>query len=179
MNVYVIGAGVSNTVGYPLGWELLDEIDRFVRSTPYEYDQFDYKDWPMLCKWLETNPNPLVKEAYRLRHFEHLMTALDHYIMIGTEFTKQMTYLRKDDPQRAEDLGEAFNNFYANTEDYRKWRRILLLALGAYFQNRHVEDISTFATSSWDEAPRPKGRGIRRGRAVGPHGVADKPLPAP
>ncbi len=27
-----------------------------------------------------------------------------------------------------------------------------------------------------NEAPRPKGRGIRRGRAVGLHGVADKPL---
>ncbi len=67
MNVYVIGAGVSNTVGYPLGWELFDEIDSFVRRTPDFYEHFDYREWPALCKWLETNTNPIVREAYRLR----------------------------------------------------------------------------------------------------------------
>jgi hypothetical protein len=33
MNVYVLGGGVSKTVAYPVGTQLFDEIDRYVRAS--------------------------------------------------------------------------------------------------------------------------------------------------
>lgn len=84
MRVYVLGAGVSNAVGYPLGKELFDEIDKFIRSQNCS-DPFDYRTWPEVCQWFDTNDNPLVSQAYRSRQLEHLFTALDHGVMLGLD----------------------------------------------------------------------------------------------
>jgi len=43
MNAYVLGAGVSKSVGYPVGTELFDEIDRYVRESGSCRDRFDYR----------------------------------------------------------------------------------------------------------------------------------------
>ncbi len=46
MNAYVLGAGVSKSVGYPVGTELFDEIDKYVRGSGNLTDRFDYReDW--------------------------------------------------------------------------------------------------------------------------------------
>lgn len=97
MKVVVVGAGVSKTVGYPLGRELFDEIDRFVRSQP-RIDHFNYKkDWPEFCRWLDTNDNPLVSQAYQSKQLEHLFTILDHSIILREESLTEGSwdYLRR------------------------------------------------------------------------------------
>jgi len=126
MKVYVVGAGVSKTVGYPLGKELFDNIDDFIRSQRC-FNRFDYqKDWPELCRWFETNSNPLVSQAYRSRQLEHLFTILDHSMIL-----------------RAESLtGESW--------DYLRRREMLLWALEAYVEQRHNTDIAGSKTPDWN-----------------------------
>jgi len=71
MDVYVVGAGVSKSVGYPLGSELFDAIEAYVQTSGNCIDRFDYKnDWKDLSRWLDTHPNPMVAEAYRAKDIE-------------------------------------------------------------------------------------------------------------
>src|SRR5271168_1963303 len=77
MKCYVLGAGVSKSVGYPLGTELFDAINRFVQESGKCFDRFDYKEWGNLCYWLETNESPAVAQAYRSKNIEHVFTVLD------------------------------------------------------------------------------------------------------
>ena len=73
-----------------------------------------------------------------------------------------------DSKDPASDLGPMFQQVIS-TLFYLMWK---------YQRNwQHENPVQLVPLTN--EAPRPKGRGIRRGRAVGPHGVADKPLPAP
>lgn len=52
MRIFVVGAGVSKSVEYPLGPELFSEVDQFVRSCGRCIDRFRYDtDWPEL-RWL-------------------------------------------------------------------------------------------------------------------------------
>jgi len=44
MNAYVLGGGVSKSVGYPVGTELFDEIDKYVRGSGNLTDRFDYRE---------------------------------------------------------------------------------------------------------------------------------------
>ena len=56
MNCYVLGAGVSKSVGYPLGSELFDQMDSFVRESGACFDRFDYrKDWDRLDSRLKSS----------------------------------------------------------------------------------------------------------------------------
>ena len=78
MKCYLLGTGVSRSVGYPLGSQLFDEIDSFVSQGRACFDRFDYQnDWNRLHRWLENNPNPTLSQAYRTKNIEHLFTALD------------------------------------------------------------------------------------------------------
>ena len=75
MNAYVLGAGVSKSVGYPVGTELFDEIDKYVRESGNLTDRFNYREgWNDLHHWLETNSNPMIAQAYRTKNIEHLFT---------------------------------------------------------------------------------------------------------
>jgi hypothetical protein len=78
MNAYILGAGVSKCVGYPVGTELFDEIDKYVRESGNLTDRFNYRDdWNDLRTWLETNTDPAIAQAYRTKNIEHLFTILD------------------------------------------------------------------------------------------------------
>jgi hypothetical protein len=141
MNVYVLGAGVSARMGYPLGGELFDAVDTFIRKIRNEKDAFlfDFSEWPAICGRLENSDNSLIRCAYKFRHFEHLMTALDHSKIIMQEFFRD----------RAKLSGNDFNNFYdkANLSDREK----LLTALAEYFRQRHHEDRATFGGEMWSD----------------------------
>jgi hypothetical protein len=139
MNVYVLGAGVSERMGYPLGGNLFDAVDAFIRKIRNEKDVFlfDFSEWPSLCDRLENSDNGLIRSAYKFRHFEHLMTALDHNKIIMQEFFRNRGKLSD---------GE-FNKFYetANLGDRQK----LLRALAEYFRQRHHDDRATFDRQMW------------------------------
>jgi hypothetical protein len=103
MRVFVTGAGASKDVGYPLGVELLEGVDSYIRSSGRCFDRFDYsKEWPEICYWLENNDNLLIREAYRTRNLEYLFTALD--------FTEQFEHFYETYPQRDA-------NVYTSTQD--------------------------------------------------------------
>src|SRR5258708_3131590 len=85
MKVYILGAGVSKTVGYPLGSELFDEIDGYVRGSGNMFDRFNYREWDTLKTWLSTSSDPAVAQAYRTKNIEHLFTAFDLVSTIRNE----------------------------------------------------------------------------------------------
>jgi len=125
MDVYVFGAGVSKSVGYPLGNELFDAIDGYVRTSGNCFDRFDYQQgWAQLQRWLETNPNPTITQAHRARDIERLFTALD--------------FATLSDSSDAE------------ARDYRHYRGTLLWALENYFTWRHSEDYQESKRKKWD-----------------------------
>jgi hypothetical protein len=148
MKVYVLGAGVSYTVGYPLGDDLLGEVDRFIRSCGSCTDRFDYKnDWPTLCAWLEKNENPLIREAYRTRQLEQVFTILDQARVLNTSAMPGLS------PQEDEKTTGAWSNYErvnVATESYLKFREILLWALEAYLQFKHHDDVTTSTTAQWN-----------------------------
>src|SRR5262249_39648988 len=148
MNVYVLGAGVSATVDYPLGPDLFSAVNGFVRSYPKEINRFNFSEWPALCQRLAEHNSTPIREAYTLSHFEHLMTALDHYRLMTNEFIKHMNAREKFRASTSA-AGERFDSFYSqsNAGD----RQTLLRALALYFQDRHYKDQSSFQTEKWTD----------------------------
>jgi hypothetical protein len=142
VKTYVLGAGVSKTVQYPLGGELLEEVDQFVRGSGPCHDRFDYaQDWPDLCQWLARNPLPLVAEAYEARQLEYVLTVLDL-----ASVWKEHRFEPVDDP-------------------YQRYRSILLWALEAYLLYRHAEDAPSFSNPQW-EALKAFGRKLCEGDVI-------------
>jgi len=152
MRVYILGAGVSETANYPLGCELFDEIDRFIRGSGPCIDRFDYKnDWPQLCDWMQSNRNPLIAEAYRTRQLEYLFTALDLATMLGQNNLAEVYREMKrtgGNPGRAEAAYKAFDQ---DIKDYKRDRRILLWALEQYFEYKHNNDANQRSETKWDD----------------------------
>ena len=133
MDVYVIGAGISKSAGYPLGLELFDEVDNFVRAHAPSFNRFQYKtDWNNLCSWLESNPNPLIAEAYRIRHMEYLFSILDIAPMMTADNLSSVFAASKKDAASVEEA--------QRTYEYSRYRRILLWALEAYLGYKHDQD---------------------------------------
>jgi hypothetical protein len=99
MNVYVVGAGVSYQVGYPLGGNLFSEINSFVRRQGASLDRRDYAEqWPKLCRWLERNRDPLVQAAYLTGSIENIFTALDFArVLRGQGHEKVVRAMRTSD----------------------------------------------------------------------------------
>src|SRR5882724_3869328 len=150
MNAYILGAGFSKSVGYPVGTELFAEIDEYVRESGALIDRFDYrKDWDGLHSWLESNSNPTIAQAYYRRDIEHLFTVLD----FATELREQallgaVRAGRRTDARTAQ--SEAFDAFDNKIKDYQEHRRTLLWALEHYFVWRHHEDHGWAKKKEWD-----------------------------
>jgi len=151
VNVYVVGAGVSKTVGYPLGAELFDEIDKYVRESGNLDDRFDYqKDWHEAGEWFEGNENLLIVEAYRKRQIEHLFTILDLASILNSE---NLGNIVKQSRDRGKDVAGAesdYEHFAKLTASYRDYRRILLWAVESYFEYRHHCDSDEVKRSCWE-----------------------------
>jgi hypothetical protein len=129
MNVYVIGAGISKSAGYPLGLELFDEVDRFVRAHAPAFNRFHYDtDSNDLCSWLSTNPNPLLAEAYRIRHLEYLFSILDIAPMITVDNLSSLFAAGKEDAAKLVEAESNYVQYKGKTGEYRKYRQILLWA---------------------------------------------------
>lgn len=149
MKAYILGAGVSKSVGYPVGTELFDEIDKYVRESGSLLDRFDYReDWNQLHRWLDTNPNPTIVQAYRNKNIEHLFTVLDFAAGLLNDAVLGVYAARGTVEGTARSA--AYDAFKGTTEDYRRYRRILLWALEHYFSWRHSEDYRSSGESKWD-----------------------------
>lgn len=150
MRVYVLGAGASYP-RYPLGGELFNRIDDYVRGSAPMFDRFDYgKDWPEVLAWLESNKNPLLREAYRTRNIEQVFTALDLAQLLRSESLVSILRAGKGDQNAITAAETAFNSIDSETQSYQNVRRILLRATEAYFEQRHYDDQKDFTDPSWD-----------------------------
>ncbi len=150
MNVYVLGAGVSKSGGYPVGVELFDEIDKYVRESGNCWDRFDYrKDWDALHRWLRDNCNPTIVQAYATKNIEHLFTVLDFAMQLhGDAFLSAFRAERGSDERTAR--ATAFDAFDKKIEDYQRYRNILLWALEHYFAWRHEGDFGWGKRKEWN-----------------------------
>ena len=150
MKAYVLGAGVSKCVGYPVGTELFDEIDRYVRESGNLTDRFDYrKDWDDLHNWLATNGNPTIVQAYATKNIEHLFTVLDFATELRSDALVSAALAGRGTDERAT-RSAAFDAFDKRIEDYQKYRSTLLWALEHYFAWRHYEDYGWEKRKEWD-----------------------------
>jgi hypothetical protein len=153
MKAYVLGAGVSKTVGYPLGTELFDSIDEFIRDSGSCRHRFDYgKDWQELHHWLATNANPAIMQAYRTKNIEHLFTALDFVETLRNEalFGGWRAARTAAEPSVKEASFERFEKFDHEVELYRRYRGMLMWALEHYFSWKHYEDCKDLKSPGWD-----------------------------
>jgi hypothetical protein len=166
MKAFVLGAGASKAVGYPLGSELFDEIDSFVRGSGRMIDRFNYhEDWPALCKWMESNTNPLIASAYRNRQLEHLFTELDMAEMLRLDGLAAVWRARKRGQTAAASAKEAWKALDKATNDYQRHRQVLLRALEQYLEFKHHSDASAEGGPQWDTLVK-FGRNLRRGDFV-------------
>src|SRR4051794_38024768 len=127
MKVYVVGAGISKTAGYPLGVELFDAIDKYVRNSGRLFNRFHYeRDWAALKRWLSRHKNPIVAEAYRSRQLEHLFTVLDLAEDLRLSSLGAIIPAAKKGMKAVEASQERWRGVDANTRSYQKYRNILL-----------------------------------------------------
>jgi hypothetical protein len=154
MKVYVTGAGASKDAGYPLGCELLQEIDSFVRGSGPCVHDFDYlKDWPETCQWLEENDNLLIREAYRTRNLENIFSVLDFADKLrdqALDVYAQHTIKAKPDRQAAEKAEADWKYLEAKATKHVKTRGILLWALEHYLEQKHGDDQPKSEKEEWD-----------------------------
>src|SRR3990172_1141840 len=152
MRVFVLGAGVSKTVGYPLGSELFGDIDKYVSECGRLINRFDYaKDWPWLCRRLRESKNTLIREAYHRRQLEHLFTILDLVSVTHTEALLGVFYSSKLGAEAVTAAESHYKKVDQLTKQYISYRQILLWALEAYFQNKHHYDREQFDQTQWDD----------------------------
>ncbi len=161
MNAYVLGAGVSKCVGYPVGNKLFDEIDKYVRESGNLTDRFNYReDWRDLHHWLETNANPTIVQAYHSKNIEHLFTVLDFAaVSLGDALSSAAFESGGTEVRTA--------IFDDKIKDYQKYRRVLLWALEHYFEWHHHEDYGRWKNKNkeWDTL-RAFGDGLKPGDAI-------------
>jgi len=151
MNVYVLGAGVSKTVGYPLGVGLFDEIDSYVRGSSPCFNRFDYaKDWGALKRWLGMHKNPVVAEAYRSRQFEHLFTIFDLAWRLRLDSLGSVLRSAKSGKRAVASAERAWRALKTTTDSYQKYRQILLWALENFLGYMHEKDAKNFLGRDWN-----------------------------
>jgi hypothetical protein len=152
MRVYIIGAGVSHTAGYPLGGALLDDVDQFIRSLGHCTSKgVDWHSrWPEMCEWFATNPNLLIAESYRARRIEHLFTILDLAFMLNEQnLSDCLSAWKGGHTARAVSAEATYSSFDRVTEEYQEYRRDLLFALELFFRFKHEQDHVDTAISKW------------------------------
>ena len=150
MKAYVIGAGVSKTVVYPLGAELFDEIDRFIESCGQGTDFFNYRQkWPALRSWLNDNKNPVIREAYHARNLEHLFTVLDQASMLVKAAGEEIFRAHKKGSTKRNKAAAHYDEFSMTIDEYRTNRSILLWGLEQYLQFKHSDDFGACNKLSW------------------------------
>src|SRR5262249_41663420 len=121
-----------------------DGVDNFVRAHAPSFNRFHYDtDWNGLCSWLSTNVNPLIAEAYRIRHIEYLFSTLDIAPMLIADSLSSLLAAGKMGAESVVETEKDHQQFQGKTGEYRKYRQILLWALEAYLDYMHYQDTKT------------------------------------
>lgn len=148
MKAYVLGAGVSKTVGYPLAHELFDDIGAFLARG--ESDAALGREWREVCEWLNSNADPLLADAYRTKDLEAVLTVLDlawilflhrlHALAVRQGGVRPASIVLLDkESKSAESL----------IEPHWRAHRVVLRSLEAYLRFKHNEGLSAFPGTDW------------------------------
>ena len=151
MKAYVLGAGVSKTVGYPLACELFDDITTFLaRGEEGEADATLGAQWREVCEWLNSNKDPLLADAYRTRDLEAVLTVLD---LAWTLFQHRLhaLALRQGGTRPASTviLDRESESASFLMEPHRRAHGVLVKGLEAYLRFKHHEGLSAFPGTKW------------------------------
>jgi len=148
MKAYILGAGVSKTVGYPLAHELFDEIGAFLASGGA--DAALGLGWRGVCEWLKNNGDPLLADAYRTKDLEAVLTVLD---LAWTVFLHRLHGLAlrqgRTRPASIVILDKETSSAQALTGPYRQARGVIIRGLEAYLRFKHHEALSAFPGAHW------------------------------
>jgi hypothetical protein len=152
VRAFIMGAGASNDAGYPLGTELLREIDSYVCGSGRCFNRFDYsKEWPETCRWLEVNENLLVREAYRTGNLESLFTTLDFIEQLRQQRLDAVArHITSRDEKAAKQADGDWGALNDLTAKYYEARRILLWALEQFLEYKHQNDRWASEASEWN-----------------------------
>jgi hypothetical protein len=155
MRVYVLGAGVSKTVGYPLARELFDNVSAFlVRG---EADAALGPEWREVCEWLKDNKDPLLAEAYRTKDLEAVLTVLDLAWTLERDTCHSLAVRRGGSGRRPASivaLDKESMSYVFSTDPHRRAHRAILKGLEAYLRFKHDEDLSAFPGTGWQHLRR-------------------------
>lgn len=174
MRVYILGAGFSRHAEYPLANELLDAIDKFAKSK----DNTDLNlkaQWPEVQRLLATEDgpdalHPAVRETYRLRNVEALISFLDAVGSVAKASSqKDVQEYMKAKATRSVPPDDSFShsdNFRSNSKVEAKIRDGLVNALIAYFEWRNDQDAKRDLLSKWTLIHEFCGQRLRPGDAI-------------
>ena len=148
MKAYVLGAGVSKTVGYPLAHELFDDIGAFLARG--ESDAALAMEWRKVCEWLDINGDPLLADAYRTKDLEAVLTVLD---LAWILFLQRLHALAVRQggirPASIVLLDEESKSAESLMEPHRRAHDVVLKSLEAYLRFKHHEGLSAFPGTDW------------------------------
>jgi hypothetical protein len=151
VNVYLTGAGASASAGYPLGDKLLTSIGEYV-SEPGDPGGLcpDKATWNEVCKWLKTNPDAVIREAYRNGNWEYLFTTLDLAYWLFADTIARQTgpsgiYSRSFSATRV----PPEIAYRREIQPYLKAHDVLLQGLWAYLRKKHHDDRVACDNENW------------------------------
>ena len=149
MKTFVLGAGASSPI-YPLGGQLLGAISDYIMSSGPFINRFDYeKDWPMLLKWCEESPNPLLREAYHASNLEQIFTVLDLAVAIHEQSQIAVWAASKHGVEKVNETLAHHKSLSPDFTDYEAVRNKILWATEHYFEYKHNEDYRYEPKSAW------------------------------
>ncbi|MBI4167198.1 MAG: SIR2 family protein, partial [Acidobacteria bacterium] len=174
MNVYVLGAGVSREVGYPLTRELVCELDRSFGRISNGRSSVQFGDWENLKTRLREHADPQIRHSYATGDLETLITLFDLTVSqyerslevgIQKEGRIALGLAGPDERSSLDRLNVLHKDLKERSEDLREMRRSIVLWLTCYFDTRHHRDLSDCKKNGFDVL-RKFARRLRRGRSV-------------
>jgi len=148
MKVYVLGAGVSKTVGYPLAHELFADIGAFLAHG--ESDGALGMEWREVCEWLNNSGDPLLADAYRTKDLEAVLTVLDlAWILFLHRLHALAVRQGSIRPASTVVLDKETKSVQSLMEPHRRAHRVILRGLEAYLRFKHQEGLSAFPGADW------------------------------
>ena len=143
MQVFVLGAGISYSAGYPLASELLVELDRRQSQSSTNWEKEDWKD---VRDWISANRKsiPGFQTGKLDGNLEYLLTYLDLRLMAAEDRVNCIWRAMLSERTELEKatLNENFGQHFDDTRPVEKVRKTITNALVKYFKMKNDHDAS-------------------------------------